>query len=156
MNYTCIGKNDGWWTYTLCPGKNVYQYHGEKGKADFAEYILGKFDKENYKNEIEKQESFVEVSLSPSSDPYKIQYYQEFYSDGTLCDLSGKPRVARVYYKCQTNGEPSIISLSEFKTCEYHIVVGTPIICFHPAIININDIFSKKKRDSNINCYKKD
>lgn len=51
---------------------------------------------------------------------------------GTMCDLSGKPRLARVFYVCYPAGKHEIFSLEEASTCEYEIVVLTPYICQHP------------------------
>lgn len=43
MNYTCVSKSEGWWSYTVCPGGKIYQYHSSKGKSDYSEYILGEY-----------------------------------------------------------------------------------------------------------------
>lgn len=51
---------------------------------------------------------------------------------GTICDLNGKPRMTRVYYVCYPAGKHEIFSLEEASSCEYEIVVLTPLLCQHP------------------------
>lgn len=51
---------------------------------------------------------------------------------GTVCDLSGKPRVARVLYVCYTHGKHEVYSFKETSTCEYEIIILSPLLCEHP------------------------
>jgi endoplasmic reticulum lectin 1 len=53
-------------------------------------------------------------------------------SDGTLCDLNGEPRNTRVLYVCDARGKHELYSLEEISTCEYEIVVLSPLLCEHP------------------------
>lgn len=55
-----------------------------------------------------------------------------FYSDGTICDKTGKPRQTEVKLKCleNTNGAGTVVLyLLEPKSCEYILGVESPIIC---------------------------
>jgi len=53
-------------------------------------------------------------------------------SDGTICDLNGEPRNTRVLYVCDPRGKHELHSLEEVSTCEYEIVVLSPLLCEHP------------------------
>lgn len=52
-------------------------------------------------------------------------------SDGTHCELNGLPRTTRVLYVCDPKGKHEINSLEEVSTCQYEIVVLSPLLCQH-------------------------
>merc|ERR1712013_871709 len=54
-----------------------------------------------------------------------------FYSQGEICDLTGKPRQIEVKLKCKAADSPSTVSLYllEPKTCEYVLGVESPLVC---------------------------
>lgn len=62
-----------------------------------------------------------------------MPYFAVSYSDGTLCDLTGNPRVTRVLYVCYEEGRHSVYSIKETFTCEYEIIVLSSLLCQHPA-----------------------
>lgn len=61
-----------------------------------------------------------------------VKYLFIIFISGTLCDLSNKPRVARVQYVCYKHGKNEVYSFKETLTCEYEIVVLSPLLCAHP------------------------
>lgn len=61
-----------------------------------------------------------------------LPYLMVPMDSGTLCDVTGKPRVTRVYYVCQPTGKHEIYSLEEASSCEYEVVVLSPFLCQHP------------------------
>ena len=86
-------------------------------------------------------------------EAFNLPYYELIMNDGTLCDLNGQPRVTRVHYViskpnvlcidlffyrnpffqvCYPTGKNEIYSLKESSTCEYEVVVLTPLLCNHP------------------------
>jgi endoplasmic reticulum lectin 1 len=65
-------------------------------------------------------------------DGLNMPYLQVNMSDGTLCDLNGKPRLTRVLYVCYSHGKHDIFSLKETSTCEYEVIVLSPLLCQHP------------------------
>lgn len=54
------------------------------------------------------------------------------YFTGTVCDLNNKPRLTRVYYVCYLEGKHEVYSFKEIATCEYEIIILTPLLCEHP------------------------
>lgn len=57
-----------------------------------------------------------------------VRYVSEYYRGGSMCDLTQQPRQTEVRYVCF----PSATVLShvrEVLSCEYVIVVGTPLLC---------------------------
>lgn len=59
-------------------------------------------------------------------------YFFFIWPSGTLCDLSNKPRKTRVQYVCYTHGKHEVYSFKETSTCEYEIIILTPLLCEHP------------------------
>lgn len=52
---------------------------------------------------------------------------------GTVCDINGKPRRTVVMYICDKNGKNQVESLTEVSSCEYELIVLTPLLCSHPS-----------------------
>ena len=91
MDGKCLlQKNGGWWWYKYCRNKEVTQFHydGQKNAVG-DEYSLGKYNPdaspESFEFDIDKNE------------------YSEMYTDGTVCDLTGKPRTVKVSFVCSPN-----------------------------------------------------
>ena len=75
-----------------------------------------------------------------------MPYYELVMTDGTICDLNGQPRLTRVHYVCYPTGKNEIYSLKEASTCEYEVVVLTPLLCNHP------DFKPEEASERLINC----
>jgi hypothetical protein len=85
-----------------------------------AEFLLGKF----YHN------SSLDVHVD-NSNPDNSYATQE-YGDGTKCDLTGGSRKVTVQYICDDGiAKSRISSIQETSTCEYVMVVATPLICLN-------------------------
>jgi endoplasmic reticulum lectin 1 len=65
-------------------------------------------------------------------DGLNMPYLQVNMSDGTVCDLNGKPRLTKVLYVCYSHGKHDIFSLKETSICEYEVIVLSPLLCQHP------------------------
>ena len=39
----CLYRNEDWWTYEICTGRHVRQFH-QQGTELLSEYLLGKYD----------------------------------------------------------------------------------------------------------------
>jgi len=65
-------------------------------------------------------------------DGLNMPYIQLNMSDGTLCDLNGRPRMTTVLYVCYALGKHEVYSLKETSICEYEMIVLSPLLCSHP------------------------
>lgn len=65
-------------------------------------------------------------------DGVSMPYLEINMTDGTLCDLSQKPRVTKVLYVCYAHPKHEITSFKETSICEYEIIVLSPLLCKHP------------------------
>lgn len=125
---TCSYRIDSYWTYEVCHGNYIKQFHEERDRIQ--EYYLGKSDKSTLPAEGE---------ADPEKYPYKkidgnnMAYYEVEMTDGTLCDLNNEPRTTKVLYVCYAHGKNEIYSLKETSTCHYEVIILTPTLCAHPT-----------------------
>lgn len=168
---SCSYRIESYWTYELCHGKHIRQYHEDKElalqKPKIQEYFLGRMKPETDKKEgaaevltpgpstpdtdqpttQEKPEKQQQEILNVKIDGLDLPYFSVNMTDGTVCDLTGKPRVSHVKYICQPNGRGEIFQLKETSSCEYDVLVLTAVLCPHPSF---------KPKDppvSKINCH---
>ncbi|XP_052769716.1 endoplasmic reticulum lectin 1-like [Mya arenaria] len=150
---SCSYRIESYWTYELCHGKHVKQYHENKElglqKPKLQEYYLGRMDKEEDKKttksdgkeetretdvkDPEKQKSAEQIIKSIKLDGLDLPYYAVTMGGGSNCDVTGQPRKSHVMYICQPNGRGEIYQLKETSSCEYDIIVLTAVLCQHPA-----------------------
>jgi len=137
---SCAYRLESYWTYELCHGKHLRQYHEERdGKSiKVQEYYLGKFTKEMYDDLVLAYDKDVANGITRHPPTKKIEglnmpYHEILMTDGTVCDLNQQPRRTRVLYVCYPAGKNEIYSLKEVSTCEYEVVVLTNTLCSHPS-----------------------
>lgn len=60
-------------------------------------------------------------------------YYPVEMGNGTPCSLrQNRPRSSTVMYVCHPEAKHEILSVAEVTTCEYEVVILTPLLCSHP------------------------
>ncbi|XP_041353604.1 endoplasmic reticulum lectin 1-like [Gigantopelta aegis] len=152
---TCSYRVESYWTYELCHGKHLRQYHETKDqgqKPKLQEYFLGlvslesleKANAEESSDGKNKYESEVKVR---KIDGISLPYYEVNMTSGTPCDLTKEPRKARILYVCQPEGHGEIYQLKEMSTCEYEVIILTAVLCAHP------DFRPKNPPVSQIQCH---
>lgn len=125
-NGPCLLKTKDWWTYELCFGRYIKQYHIDDGKINLGQVItLGLYDSDfDWNNETVK-EKFGNA---------KQKYHSQTYSNGTKCDLTGLPRNAEVRLFCEKDSGDYIYRVDEPGTCSYVLTVHTSRVCSHPML----------------------
>uniref|UniRef100_A0A8C9G0R0 Endoplasmic reticulum lectin n=1 Tax=Pavo cristatus TaxID=9049 RepID=A0A8C9G0R0_PAVCR len=131
---SCSYRIESYWTYEVCHGKHIRQYHEEKEtgqKINIQEYYLGNM-----------------MMKTPLSEPegQMTPYYPVEMGNGTPCSLrQNLPRSSTVMYICHPEAKHEILSVAEVTTCEYEVVILTPLLCNHPKYrfraSPVNDIF---------------
>lgn len=112
--FGCLTVKRGWWTYEFCFRKHVVQFHD--GPKRTSETLLGFFQSEyNWDN-------FSETLQRP-------KYHSQFYSNGTICDLTNLPRKTEVQFICGDTQLFHILSVEEPETCVYLLKISTPSLC---------------------------
>uniref|UniRef100_A0A7M4G0I4 Endoplasmic reticulum lectin n=1 Tax=Crocodylus porosus TaxID=8502 RepID=A0A7M4G0I4_CROPO len=151
---SCSYRIESYWTYEVCHGKHIRQYHEEKEtgqKINIQEYFLGNMmiknplaDPDQEENENTK-ESTKEIP-SKNIEGQMTPYYPVEMGNGTPCSLrQNLPRSSTVMYVCHPEAKHEILSVAEVTTCEYEVVILTPLLCSHPKYrfraSPVNDIF---------------
>ncbi|XP_069787511.1 endoplasmic reticulum lectin 1 isoform X4 [Narcine bancroftii] len=153
---SCSYRIESYWTYEVCHGKHIRQYHEEKEtgqKVNIQEYYLGTMstpaDSETKgPTEVQSDESETEkFKVHTKNIEGQISpYHPVIMGNGTPCSLKqNKPRVTTVMYVCHPEAKHEILSVAEVTTCEYELVILTPLLCSHPKYrfktSPVNDIF---------------
>ncbi|XP_026483623.1 endoplasmic reticulum lectin 1 isoform X2 [Vanessa tameamea] len=133
----CSYRLESYWSYEVCHGRYIRQYHEEReGKnVKTQEYSLGHWSADRQaKLEADlKAAQDNKVKLKTTKvEGMSLPYIEMAMDEGTLCDLSGKPRLTRVLYVCYTHSKHEIYSFKETATCEYEIIILSPLLCEHP------------------------
>ncbi|XP_071864998.1 endoplasmic reticulum lectin 1 isoform X2 [Bombus fervidus] len=150
---TCSYRVESYWSYELCHGRYVRQYHEDRDgkKVKTQEYYLGTFDK---LQELKLLADYAERKNAGKADiPVKkvdginMPYIEVEMADGTVCDLTNKPRKIKVLYVCYQHGKHELFSLEEPSSCEYEVIVLSPWLCNHP------DYKPQAAGENEINCH---
>uniref|UniRef100_A0A667ZJ32 Endoplasmic reticulum lectin n=1 Tax=Myripristis murdjan TaxID=586833 RepID=A0A667ZJ32_9TELE len=114
---SCSYRIESYWTYEVCHGKHIRQYHEEKETGQVSVHTRSSYFHVPTKN--------IEGQLTP--------YYPLEMGNGTPCVLKqNQPRSTSVLYVCHPEAKHEILSIAEVTTCEYEVVVLTPLLCAHP------------------------
>lgn len=65
-------------------------------------------------------------------DGIALPYVQFNFTDGTMCDINGKPRKTVVLYVCFSGTKNDIFVIKETSSCEYEAIVISAELCKHP------------------------
>jgi protein OS-9 len=142
----CMYFVSGWWSYSFCYGKSVVQYHALPGtKATDPpvkdehnqEYVLGRVQHKTRDSKTAADNSEQDgqtKSLAPPNAQLQVKGDQRYLSqrleDGTVCDLTGRPRTIEIQYHCSPGATADRIGwVKEVTTCTYMMVVYTPRLC---------------------------
>ncbi|XP_037516651.1 LOW QUALITY PROTEIN: protein OS-9-like [Rhipicephalus sanguineus] len=129
-NAPCLTKTRNWWTYELCYGKSIKQFHVENGKPEGAIIFLGLYDYDfDWNNE---------TNLEQFNKTGQQKYHSQVYSHGSKCDITGVPRRAEVRYFCDEESTDYIDSVEEPETCSYVFTVQTSRVCAFPPLKRIS------------------
>ncbi|XP_067901039.1 endoplasmic reticulum lectin 1 isoform X2 [Heterodontus francisci] len=160
---SCSYRIESYWTYEVCHGKHIRQYHEEKEtgqKVNIQEYYLGAMttpaDSETKDSTAEQPEESETEKLKVHTKNIEGQitpYYPVIMGNGTPCSLKqNKPRLTTVMYVCHPEAKHEILSVAEVTTCEYELVILTPLLCSHPKYrfksSPVNDIFCQSVHGS--------
>ncbi|XP_006159087.1 endoplasmic reticulum lectin 1 isoform X3 [Tupaia chinensis] len=149
---SCSYRIESYWTYEVCHGKHIRQYHEEKEtgqKINIHEYYLGNMLAKNLLSEKEREAEEMDKSNEIPTKNIEGQmtpYYPVGMGNGTPCSLKqNRPRSSTVMYICHPESKHEILSVAEVTTCEYEVVILTPLLCNHPKYrfraSPVNDIF---------------
>lgn len=132
----CFYRAEGKWTYEMCYKQHVRQIRME-GSEKKEEFTCGKYlGDEGQDMETKEDKSLSEITM---------KYVSHVMSDGDNCLLTGAKRSAEVRFTCWPQGgversgsgsgglsDTVVLSVREFPTCNYVVVMSSPLLCKHP------------------------
>ena len=141
VNGTCtqLYVPGSWWTYALCVGQSLRQFHdsGAAGQGPVAESVIGTYDWRFG----ERLDDALAAPAPPPADAVVAGALVQQYGDGSACGVKGGvPRRATVRFVCApvvgdvTPPPLSILSVREPATCVYDVEVASPHVCAHPRV----------------------
>ncbi|XP_019865202.2 endoplasmic reticulum lectin 1 [Aethina tumida] len=150
---SCSYRIESYWTYEVCHGRFIRQYHEDREgkKVKLQEYKLGQWDSKSFDKllsnmKLEEQDKNHQIPLK-KIDNVNLPYLEVVMDNGTLCDLNeNKPRLTKVLYVCYIHGKNEVYSLKETSTCQYEIIILSPLLCIHPKYK------PKETGENKINC----
>lgn len=134
---TCSYRLDSYWTYEVCHGRFIRQYHEDReGKiVKLQEFYLGNWKKGQFESLLEEYKKYPEDANVPVKkiDGVNLPYFEVIMGNGTMCDLKpNTPRETKVLYVCYVHGKHEIFSFKEVATCQYELVILSALLCEHP------------------------
>jgi protein OS-9 len=124
LRHSCIYRIEAWWTYEICYSKSVSQFH-QQGSERVAFSQLGVAQDELPDEDGARRKIYTE-------EGERMAYFER-YTNGTLCDITNKPREVEVEFFCSPSARPAMVyGIRESSTCNYVITVGTSLLCPHP------------------------
>lgn len=109
----CLTKTTGYWTYEVCSGRHVSQFHVERNEGVRPEQPI-------YLGHYSNETAGYATELSP---------YRQFYVDGSVCDLTGLRRTATVTYHCREGSADVLGVVMEPSSCNYEFTVFSDRLC---------------------------
>jgi hypothetical protein len=144
INNTCIEHSPGgWWSYSVCLGREVTQFHVEAGKR-VQETVLGRYNWAQGEALVGEGQPGTGVGAGAAPlAPLGAAAITQSYVEGAPCPVrGGAPRSATVRFECMplgaggALGEDAVGALSltflhmrEAPTCAYTFVFGSPLPC---------------------------
>jgi len=125
----CVIRTKGYWTYRVCYGASVLQFHEampSKRRLVPKEFIsIGVYERDlDWKEKLTKNDLFDYEQLPKA--------HKQWFEGGDICDETDQPRRAVVSYTCDPDAQHDFISvIQERQLCSYKIVVNTRKMCKH-------------------------
>lgn len=110
-----------------------------KEDPDYDAYSLGVAHpkrarkKSSKRNEVQRPEEIAPEQTATFGQSHASRYLVQRWTDGTRCDLTGKPREIEVQVYCSMTGTDMIYMVNEVAICQYVIVIHSPHLCSLPG-----------------------
>ncbi|KAF8498336.1 hypothetical protein JB92DRAFT_3084589 [Gautieria morchelliformis] len=148
LSGTCIYHRQAWFTYSYCHNLHVRQFRElpttfphppgpriVEEDPEWESYTLGKspsshtVDGRLAVNDELALANNLELARQGAGQRYLVQRW----SDGTVCDKTGRPREIEVQFHCSMTVPDMVLFVKETRTCEYVLVIHTPRLCGEPG-----------------------
>lgn len=143
----CLYFSTGWWSYSFCYNGAVTQFHalapGVNGARlwppiedpNTPSYVLGKYEPKAVDPKATSEDASPKQQTGELQTKAETSYLVQRLSEGTACDLTGKPRKIEVQFHCHPQSTDRIGWIKETATCAYMMVIYTPRLCNDVAFL---------------------
>ncbi|EJU05423.1 hypothetical protein DACRYDRAFT_113549 [Dacryopinax primogenitus] len=148
LNGKCFYLRQGWFTYSYCHNDQVRQFremahshpHPPGGRIpeedpNYEAYTLGVSPMHN----VENWELALQIQNNLELRGTGKRYLVQTWSDGTVCDKSGRGREVEIQFHCSMTTTDGILLVKETRTCQYVLVLQTPRLCSEPGFRSERD-----------------
>jgi len=148
LNGKCFYLRQGWFTYSYCHNDQVRQFremahahpHPPSGRTpeedpNFEAYTLGVSPMQKAEDQDVALRANNNLELRGTGQRYLVQTW----SDGTVCDKSGRSREVEIQFHCSMTTTDGILLVKETRTCQYVLVLQTPRLCSEPGFRSERD-----------------
>jgi hypothetical protein len=167
----CVKKKTGWWTYEVCHGDEVRQYHEEDNRIDSSQsWSLGKIDLHSSDSSgsssgdsgggnggspggptQQQHPSAAWFRTHPRTES-KPGYVAVQFAGGQICDEINAPRSGEIRYICgaapTASTRSAIGSIEEPSKCAYRITIAVPALCALPELKSAAAAARARKQDA--------
>ena len=116
------------WSYEVCLDHEVRQFHVNQDGSRGQVVVVGR-----YNTKLNEAADADGSSFADEVDADSPATFSQIYDAGERCDVTGTPRVAKVFYRCgeapHAGAEPFIASIQEGSTCDYAFTIALPAVC---------------------------
>ncbi|KAK8040069.1 glucosidase II beta subunit-like protein [Apiospora rasikravindrae] len=160
LDGACLYYVSGWWSYSFCYGEDVVQFHALPSRngppmrdPQSQEYVLGRVAGSKAASPKSRRgrggqaapppppaKGVKQSNTPPPNTELQVKgdqrYLVQRLEDGTLCDLTNRPRVIEIQYHCSPGSTQDRIGwIKEVTTCSYLMLVNTPRLCSDVAFL---------------------
>lgn len=159
LDGSCLYYVSGWWSYSFCYGQDVVQFHAMPNRGgppvrdpQSQEYVLGRVKSAKPSSASRRPRGGKAATPPPANDKPKAaspappntelqvkgdqRYLVQRLEDGTVCDLTNRPRTIEIQYHCSPGASQDRIGwIKEVTTCAYLMLVNTPRLCSDVAFL---------------------
>lgn len=138
LENTCLSVNAGWWSYEICFGKQVRQFHAPDAKD--SEIVLGYYVPPRRTTSLYQRDSAPGGGGAPPppvlfGHDHRGAYVSYIYPHGAYCDSTPDPRIVEVRLYCGSGKDGGAdFSMIEVGTCKYLALVYLPEACAFPEL----------------------
>ncbi|GJJ12056.1 hypothetical protein Clacol_006297 [Clathrus columnatus] len=148
LSGTCLYHRQAWFTYSYCHNVHVRQFRelpvtnrqetGERIVEEDPEWESYTLGRSPLASEATENIPHDELAIANNLELVHHQtagqrYLVQRWSDGTICDKTGRPREVEIQFHCSMTMTDTIIFVKETRTCEYVLVIHTPRLCGEPG-----------------------
>ncbi|GMG37404.1 unnamed protein product [Ambrosiozyma monospora] len=147
----CIDLIEGYWAYRYCYQHELLQFHYDQEKlmktgilTPHPEVPVYRLASMNGASAYDKASEFELVKTKDGS-----KYLTQLVGNGSICDLTGQPRLTTIHYKCDPEfHKPKMDSIEELQTCQYKVAITSAEFCGNPSFRPMRDMTT-----ANVSCY---